>query len=84
MRKDLLVVLIGSRVRKALPVQEILTRYGCIVKTRLGIHDAGKNGCADTGLIILELIPQGPRIKKLKKELDALPGVKAQLVTISV
>jgi len=84
MRKDLLVVLIGSRVRKALPVQEILTRYGCIVKTRLGIHDAGKNGCSDTGLIILELIPQGPRIKKLKKELDALPRVKAQLVTISV
>jgi len=84
MRKDLLVVLIGSRVRKALPVQEILTRYGCIVKTRLGIHDAGRNGCSDTGLIILELISQGPRIKKLKKELDALPGVKARLVTISV
>ena len=84
MRKDLLVVLVGSRVRKALPVQEILTRYGCIVKTRLGIHDAGKNGCSDTGLIILELIPPESRIKKLRKELDALPGVKAKLVSISV
>jgi len=84
MRKDLLVVLVGSRVRKALPVQEILTRYGCIVKTRLGIHDAGNNGCSDAGLIILELIPPGSRIKKLKKELDALPGVKARLISISV
>ncbi len=84
MRKDLLVVLVGSRQKEALSIQEILTRYGCLVKTRLGIHDAGKNGCPDAGLIILELLPQQARIKKFRKELGSLPGVKTRLVSIAV
>lgn len=84
MRKDLLVVLIGGRVKKAMPVQEILTRYGCIVRTRLGIHDAGRKSCSDTGLVILELVPRENEVKKLKRELDALPGVKTRLVSLSV
>ncbi|MFA4908742.1 MAG: hypothetical protein WC583_03710 [Candidatus Omnitrophota bacterium] len=83
MRKVLLIVMVGSRLKKALSVQEVLTRYGCLVKTRLGLHDSGKNVCSDAGLIILELLPQEARIKSFKKELDALPGVKTRLVSIT-
>lgn len=39
-------------------VQNLLTDFGCYIKTRLGLHEASDNRdvCSDKGLIILEFI----------------------------
>ena len=47
---------IGDRVNNSKVVQEILTEYGCSIKTRLGLHEVGNDGCSRAGLIILELV----------------------------
>lgn len=67
---------IGDREHDALKVQEALTKYGCIIKTRLGLHEAG-NLCSSKGLIILEFINGNEaEIEKLEKELMECETVK--------
>jgi len=81
--KSILIALLRTRNKSAVNFQKVLTKYGCIVKTRLGIHDGVMDNCSDTGLIILELVGSGKDKKELTKKLNALVGVTAKLVNIS-
>ena len=56
MKKTILLALIDHRHEEASRVQKIFTKYGCNIKTRLGIHDVSENFCSESGLIILELV----------------------------
>lgn len=47
---------INNRVENAVQVQEILTKYGCIIKTRIGLHEEIHGQCSARGLILLEII----------------------------
>jgi ACT domain-containing protein len=59
-------------------VQDLLTQYGCSIKTRLGLHAASDEFCSPNGLILLEMAgPEGP-IDELVKKLRALEGVEVQ------
>jgi len=71
---------VGDREQEALKVQELLTKHGCIIKTRLGLHEASVEGqCSSNGLIILEFIQnKDDEIKAMIKELDALESVKVE------
>lgn len=84
MNKDLLLVLVNNRKEQAPTVQKILTGWGCIIKTRLGIHDGVLDDCTNTGLIIMELVGEQEKHKELVHKLDILPGVSAKLVELSV
>ena len=68
---------VGNREHDAIKLQEVLTKYGCIIKTRLGIHEATVEGlCASKGLIILEFISgKETEVKDLEKELHALESI---------
>lgn len=67
---------INDREADALKVQSLLTEYGCSIKMRLGMHDAG-TGCATSGLIILEFF-EGfeSRIRELEAKLKDIKSVK--------
>ena len=75
-RFTLLTVVIDHRSDAAVPVQDILTRNGCIIKTRLGLHEE----CEETGLIILQLKGDDAANAQLEKDLAAVKGVGAKLV----
>lgn len=47
---------ISNRLQSAIAVQEILTEYGCIIKTRIGLHEEIDGQCSPDGLILLEII----------------------------
>lgn len=47
---------ISNRLESAVSVQEILTKYGCIIKTRIGLHEEINGQCSPKGLILLEII----------------------------
>ncbi len=47
---------LSDRQNQAAALQEILTRYGCCIKTRIGLHDAGDGRCAPGGVVLLEVI----------------------------
>lgn len=78
----IMAIKIVPRDLSAPKVQEILTKYGCIIQTRLGLHEADKSMCSPSGLIILNLINEGDEIKKLKDELDLVEGVTAKMIEI--
>lgn len=47
---------ISNRLQSAIAVQEILTKFGCIIKTRIGLHEEINGQCSPKGLILLEII----------------------------
>ena len=84
MKKSILLILIGKRKEDAVKVQQILTAWGCIIKTRLGIHDGVMENCSDEGLLILELYGSDEQKEELKRKVSVLPGVSSKLVELSV
>ena len=46
---------VKNRLESAVAVQEILTKYGCIIKTRIGLHKEINGECSPEGLILLEI-----------------------------
>ncbi len=67
-----------DRVKEAGHVQTILTRYGCSIKTRLGLHEVSDGNCSKSGLIILELWGDEKDQVTLEQKLKAIPGVEVQ------
>lgn len=51
----ILGVRITPEVTDILGVQDILTRYGCVIKTRLGLHESDEEGNSRGGLLLVEL-----------------------------
>lgn len=84
MKKTVLLILIGKRKEDAIKVQQILTAWGCIIKTRLGIHDGVMENCSDEGLLILELHGTQEQKDELTRKIGILPGISSKLVELSV
>ncbi len=84
MKKTLLLILVDGRKQSAVNVQKILTEWGCLIKTRLGIHDGVLDSCSESGLMILELVGDPEKQIEMTRKLSLLPGVKTKLETLSM
>ncbi|MBF0407021.1 MAG: hypothetical protein HQM10_06695 [Candidatus Riflebacteria bacterium] len=84
MSKTVMIILIGNRKESAVSVQKILTGWGCLIKTRLGIHDGVLEKCSDNGLLILELVGDEEKHDELMRKLSLINGINAKLVKLSV
>lgn len=69
---------ISNRVNEVPCVQEVLTKYGCNIKTRLGLHEASESACSTSGLILLEMCGTENDVKMMEQELSVLDGVSVQ------
>jgi hypothetical protein len=81
MKKDehhILGIHVDDRIKRASDVQQLLTDYGCNIKTRIGLHEVTGNFCAGFGLILLEMIGETGKIGELAKKLEAIEGVSVQ------
>lgn len=74
---NVMSIVLNNRVQNAIKLQDALTESGCIIKARLGLHEAG-DACANEGLIILQLIGSEEEIERLEKRLNAVEGVNAK------
>ncbi len=74
----ILGILITDRKKEAGKVQNILTKYGCSIKTRLGLHEATDDVCSTSGLLLLELTGDVSEMDKLENELVAVDGTQTQ------
>lgn len=74
----ILGVLITDRQKEAGKVQSVMTKYGCSIKTRLGLHEVTDEFCSTSGLILLELTGDLSEMDKLEKELVAIEGAQTQ------
>ena len=84
MEKTVLLILIGDRKQEAGVVQKILTDWGCMIKTRLGIHDGVLDSCSNSGLLVLDIVGEKAKNEEMTRKLNLIKGVKAQLVTLSI
>ncbi len=84
MKKNVLIILVGKRKTAAVNVQKTLTGWGCLIKTRLGIHDGVLKNCSEKGLIICELVGDQKKHQELTRKLNLIKGVKAELVSLQV
>ena len=72
----IMAILIDKRTDAAPEVQKILTEHGCIIKTRLGMHESST--CADEGMIILDLTANNSEVDALDAQLNSVAGVKVK------
>lgn len=82
MKTVIMALTIEPRSKHAPKVQEILTKYGCIIKNRIGIHETGEDECSNLGLIVLHIKSQEEDAVNLKKALEAVEGVKVNYMVI--
>ncbi len=75
-------ILIDKRTEAAVRVQEILTKYGCSIHARFGLHEAGGASCEEEGLIILYLCDKEAVIQELESSLRVVKGVTVRQMKI--
>ncbi|MFW6387020.1 MAG: hypothetical protein ACOCZM_03500 [Bacillota bacterium] len=78
--KTIMAILLDKRTDIAPDVQEVLTDYGCIINSRLGLHSV--NECADEGLIILHLCGEEEQISELEAKLNGFERVAVNRMKI--
>lgn len=74
-KKTILGVHVAQRTQHTAKVQKILSDYGCSIRTRIGLHEAGDGFCSPNGLILLEVVSKAPA---LAAALSKVPGVSVQ------
>jgi len=72
-----------NRTETAVKVQDILTKYGCYIRVRLGLHDAAMETCTNSGIILLQLCGENLPLQEMEAELKAVPNVKVKHMTLS-
>ncbi len=78
MKKIILGIQITNRMTKAPEVQRLFTKYGCNIKTRLGLHDVTDNICSPSGLVLLEMFGSEQEVLQMEKELKGIEGTNVQ------
>ena len=52
----ILGIQVSNRIEEATKLQEILTKYGCLIKTRIGLHDMGEYKCLNYGIVLIQVV----------------------------
>ncbi len=62
---------VPDRANEAPLLQELLTKYGCYIQTRIGLHPLGTYQCRNDGVILIEVIDKFNEIyDELRKHWD--------------
>ncbi len=81
-QRDIVSVLVENRSEIAVNVQKVLTGWGCMIKTRLGIHDGVLNECSQTGLMILEMVGESEKIDEFVRKVNLIKGAQAKHIRL--
>lgn len=78
----IMAIIQANRVETAVKVQDVLTKYGCHIRVRLGLHDAAVGGCTNSGIILLQLCGEDVPVDLIEQELNAIPDVKVKYMSL--
>ena len=76
-------VRVNHRVANAVGLQEVLTKYGCNIKLRVGLHETGEDFCSDDGVIMLQACGDKETIGKMMDAFNNVEGVTAKLLDLN-
>ncbi len=78
-------IILGVQLKQgsgqALKLQQIFSKYGCVIKTRLGLNETDPDNGTQQGLIILELQGDKADCHNLINELSGLEDADVQKMT---
>ena len=77
MSKTIMGIQLPERMKEATQFQSILSKFGCSITTRIGLHMATSNACSPSGLILLEFIDDTDEkeIQNFEDEVNSLSNV---------
>jgi hypothetical protein len=79
---QLVIVKLQARSQVALRVQEVLTKHGCNITLRLGIHEQSSNECSNEGVIVLQVKPELSAVNALVEDLKSISQVGVHALSI--
>ncbi len=79
----LIGVRMDNRTGNAVNFQETLTKNGCFIRARLGLHETSDNACSNDGLIVLQPCGEKSEVEQLVKDLNGLEGITAKLIDLN-
>ncbi|NLV16398.1 MAG: hypothetical protein GXY50_04195 [Syntrophomonadaceae bacterium] len=79
----LIGIRMDNRVDNALNFQDLLTKNGCNIRMRLGLHETSDDVCANDGIIVLQPCGEKEDIDQMVKDLNNLQGVTAKLIDLN-
>lgn len=69
---------IHNRLAAVAQVQAVLAKFGCTIRTRLGLHNNESGSYDGCGLILLELSGEQSEFYKLENELLKIEGTEVK------
>ncbi len=79
MSKIILGIQLKNRVDDAPDFQSVLSGYGSIIQTRIGLHGSACDNDPASGVILLDFIESpGAALEKLKKDLSKFSNIEVQ------
>ena len=64
-------------------IQGVLSKYGCSIRTWLGLHEVQDDFCSTAGLILLDTAGPRDEIDAMVKALDEIEGVDVKTMEFS-
>jgi hypothetical protein len=83
-KRNIVAILVEQRDEVAVKVQQVLTAWGCMIKTRLGLHEGVLDKCTQTGLIILEMVGEIEKIEEFMRKLSLIKGVAVKNIILEL
>lgn len=78
----ILGILVEHFSNDAVLVQQILSEYGCSIRTRLGLHNAREGVCSPGGLILVDFVGGEEKADEMASRLGAVHGVSVKKMVL--
>ncbi len=79
----ILAIHVTDRLDRASELQQIFSKFGCYIRTRLGLHEVSESYCSPNGIILLELLDDIEKMTELRDSVNAIEGVEAKDVVFT-
>jgi len=79
---QIVLVKLHARSKQAVHFQEILTKHGCDIAMRLGLHEFANPQCSDEGVILLQLKEDSKAVSGLEEDLLAMGNITVKSVSM--
>ncbi len=80
MKITIIGLLILDRVKEAGRTQKVLSKYGCLIKSRLGLHEVTEAVCSRRGIMLLDVNTNHENYASFCKELYEIGGLQVKMM----
>ncbi|MCL2510874.1 MAG: hypothetical protein FWF09_02360 [Bacteroidales bacterium] len=80
----ILGLLISNEVADIVTFQQLLTKYGNVIRTRLGLHESHYETPKIKGLLLLEMVGDAAEIASFESAASKISGIQVQKMAFSL